>query len=55
MKTILKTLLTSAALPFRLVIFIFGGRGKDKWRLAGRYTRPATMNDIEPSANHLIG
>ncbi len=55
MKTIWKTILTTTALPFRLVLFVFGGRGKDKWRLAGRYTRPATITDIEPAAHHLHG
>jgi len=55
MKTIWKTIIASAAIPFRLVMFIFGGRGKDKWCPAGRYTRPSMMKDIEPSENHLIG
>jgi|GEM_PF-7037965 len=50
MKTIWKTILTSAAKPFRLVIFIFGGYGKNKWRPAGRYTLPGTMKDNGPSA-----
>jgi len=55
MKSIWKTILTSATVPFRLVIFVFGGRGEEKWIPAGRYTRPAKMKDREPSVNHLIG
>lgn len=55
MKRAWKIILTSAAIPFHFVIFIFGGWGKDKWIPAGRYTRPAMMQDNEPSAKHLLG
>jgi hypothetical protein len=40
MKTNWKTILASAAKAFRLATFVFGGYGEDKWRPAGRYTRP---------------
>lgn len=55
MKTIWKSIFAVAATPFRLTIFIFRGSGNGKGRLAGRYTRPDNMADIEPSANCLIG
>jgi hypothetical protein len=56
MKTVRKTILTSLSMPFRLVIFIFGGRGENKWCPAGRYTRPEMMKEIEPAAaNQLLG
>lgn len=56
MKSIRKTILNTATIPFRFVIFLFGGRGKDKWIPAGRYTRPAMMKDTEPATpNRLVG
>lgn len=53
MKTIWQKICSLAAMPFRCTIF--RGPGKDKTPLAGRYTRPAKMADIEPSADYLIG
>lgn len=54
MKPIWKSIFAVATLPFRLTIFIFRGPSSGE-RLAGRYTRPDNMADIEPSANCLIG
>lgn len=55
MKPIWKSIFAVAAIPFRLTIFIFRGPSNNKGRLAGRYTRPDKMADLEPSANCLIG
>jgi hypothetical protein len=55
MKSTWKKIYPYCALPFRLIIFIFGGSGEGEERLAGRYTRPAKMADIQPSADYLIG
>lgn len=55
MKQIWKSIFAVATIPFRLTIFIFRGSSNGKGRLAGRYTRPDRMEDIEPSANCLIG
>ena len=55
MKSIWKRIYAFAAIPFRPIIFIFGGSREGKGHLAGRYTRPAKTADIEPSADYLIG
>jgi hypothetical protein len=55
MKPIWKRIFAVVALPLRLIIFVFRGPSEGKGRLAGRYTRPAQREDIEPSANCLIG
>lgn len=55
MKPIWKSIFAVAATPFRLTIFIFRRPNKGKGSLAGRYTRPDRMADLEPSANCLIG
>jgi hypothetical protein len=61
-KTMLKTMLNVATMPFRFVIFLFGGSGENKWRPAGRYTRPdyryirpVTRKGHKPSAGHTLG
>lgn len=55
MKAIWKRIYAYTVSPFRLTIFIFRGPRNGEGRLAGRYTRPAKMAEIEPSADYLIG
>ena len=55
MKPIWKSIVAVAAIPFRLTIFMLRGPSNGKGHLAGRYTRPAQRDDLEPSANCLIG
>lgn len=55
MKPIWKSIFAVTAIPFRLIVTIFSGPSNDKGRLAGRYTRPDKMADMEPSADYMIG
>lgn len=55
MQAIWKRIFAYLATPFRRPDFVFPGPGEGRGPLAGRYTRPARMKDIEPSADYLIG
>ncbi|NTV13290.1 MAG: hypothetical protein HGA96_05080 [Desulfobulbaceae bacterium] len=55
MKPIWKSIFAVATLPFRLAIVISRRPSNGKERLAGRYTRPDKMVDIESATNCLIG
>ncbi|NTV13294.1 MAG: hypothetical protein HGA96_05100 [Desulfobulbaceae bacterium] len=50
-----KSIYAYAAMPFRLTTLFFRRPIKGKTCLSGRYTRPAKMADMEPSADYLIG